>query len=119
MTARNCAVSFLEEAGRTSHVAIVARALGIPAIGQANGIVDLVDPDDEIIVDGSTGEIFVRPSQDLQKAYAEKDALLRQEAGAVCSTPRFAVCHQEWRHDQSQHQCGLDRGHAAPAGIRC
>ena len=62
----------LEEAGRTSHVAIVARALGIPAIGQANGIVDLVDPDDEIIVDGSTGEIFVRPSQDLQKAYAEK-----------------------------------------------
>jgi phosphotransferase system, enzyme I, PtsP len=62
----------LEEAGKTSHVAIVARALGIPAVGQANGIVDLVDPDDEIIVDGSTGEIFVRPSQDLQKAYAEK-----------------------------------------------
>jgi phosphotransferase system, enzyme I, PtsP len=62
----------LEEAGKTSHVAIVARALGIPAIGQADGIVDLVDPGDEIIVDGSTGEIFVRPSQDLQKAYAEK-----------------------------------------------
>jgi phosphotransferase system, enzyme I, PtsP len=62
----------LEEAGKTSHVAIVARALGIPAIGQASGIVDLIDPDDEIIVDGSTGEIFVRPSQDLQKAYAEK-----------------------------------------------
>lgn len=62
----------LEEAGKTSHVAIVARALGIPAIGQANGIVDLIDPDDEIIVDGSTGEIFVRPSSDLQKAYAEK-----------------------------------------------
>jgi phosphotransferase system, enzyme I, PtsP len=62
----------LEEAGKTSHVAIVARALGIPAIGQAKGIVDLIDPDDEIIVDGSTGEIFVRPSQDLQKAYAEK-----------------------------------------------
>ena len=62
----------LEEAGKTSHVAIVARALGIPAIGQANGIIDLIDPDDEIIVDGSTGEIFVRPSSDLQKAYAEK-----------------------------------------------
>jgi phosphotransferase system, enzyme I, PtsP len=62
----------LEEAGRTSHVAIVARALGIPAVGQAKGIVDLVDPDDEIIIDGNTGELFVRPSQDLQKAYAEK-----------------------------------------------
>jgi phosphotransferase system, enzyme I, PtsP len=62
----------LEEAGRTSHVAIVARALGIPAIGQANGLVDLVDPDDPIIVDGGTGEVFVRPSQELQKAYSEK-----------------------------------------------
>jgi phosphotransferase system, enzyme I, PtsP len=62
----------LEEAGRTSHVAIVARALGIPAVGQAKGIVDLVDPDDEIIIDGNTGELFVRPTQDLQKAYAEK-----------------------------------------------
>ena len=62
----------LEEAGKTSHVAIAARALGIPAIGQATGIVDLVDPGDEIIVDGSTGEIFVRPSPELEKAYGEK-----------------------------------------------
>jgi phosphotransferase system enzyme I (PtsP) len=62
----------LEEGGKTSHVAIVARALGIPAIGQAPGIVDLVDPDDEIIADGSAGEIFVRPSQELQRAYGEK-----------------------------------------------
>ncbi len=62
----------LEEGGATSHVAIVARALGIPAVGQVPGIVDLIDPDDDIIVDGSAGEIFVRPSQDLQRAYGEK-----------------------------------------------
>jgi phosphotransferase system, enzyme I, PtsP len=62
----------LEEGGKTSHVAIVARALGIPAIGQAPGLVDLVDPGDDIIVDGSAGEIFVRPSQELQRAYGEK-----------------------------------------------
>ncbi len=62
----------LEEGGRTSHVAIVARALGIPAIGQAEGLIDLVDTGSAIIVDGGTGEIFVRPSADLQKAYAEK-----------------------------------------------
>ena len=62
----------LEEGGRTSHVAIVARALGIPAVGQATGLIDLVDTGSPIIVDGGTGEIFVRPSPDLQKAYAEK-----------------------------------------------
>jgi phosphotransferase system, enzyme I, PtsP len=62
----------LEEGGKTSHVAIVARALGIPAVGRAEGLVDLVDPDNEIVIDGSTGEVFVRPSQELQRAYAEK-----------------------------------------------
>ena len=58
----------LEEGGRTSHVAIVARALGIPAIGQAEGLIDLVDTGSPDIVDGGTGEIFVRPSSDLQRA---------------------------------------------------
>jgi phosphotransferase system, enzyme I, PtsP len=62
----------LEEGGKTSHVAIVARALGIPAVGLAVGLIDLVDPGHDIIVDGGTGEVFVRPSQELQKAYAEK-----------------------------------------------
>ena len=62
----------LEEGGRTSHVAIVARALGIPAVGQAQGLIDLVDTGSTIIVDGGTGEVLVRPSGDLQKAYAEK-----------------------------------------------
>ncbi len=62
----------LEEGGKTSHVAIVARALGIPAVGRAEGLVDLVDPNNEIIIDGGAGEVFVRPSQELQRAYAEK-----------------------------------------------
>jgi phosphotransferase system enzyme I (PtsP) len=62
----------LEEGGKTSHVAIVARALGIPAVGQSEGLIDLVDTGSPIILDGGTGEVFVRPSADLQKAYAEK-----------------------------------------------
>ena len=62
----------LEEGGKTSHVAIVARALGIPAIGQATGIINLVDDGSSIIVDGGTGEVYVRPSVELEKSYAEK-----------------------------------------------
>ncbi|MBG1233543.1 phosphoenolpyruvate--protein phosphotransferase [Aestuariivirga litoralis] len=62
----------LEEGGKTSHVAIVARALGIPAVGQAEGVVNLVDEGNAIIVDGGTGEIFIRPSSELEKSYAEK-----------------------------------------------
>lgn len=62
----------LEEGGKTSHVAIVARALGIPAIGQAEGIINLVDEGTALVMDGGAGDIFIRPSAELEKSYAEK-----------------------------------------------
>jgi phosphotransferase system enzyme I (PtsP) len=62
----------LEEGGPNSHVAIVARALGIAATGQIDNATGLVDPGDAIIVDGSSGEIHVRPPPDIEAAYAEK-----------------------------------------------
>src|SRR5207237_6574270 len=45
----------LEEGGPTSHVPIVARALGIPTVGDIENATGLVEPEDAIIVDGSTG----------------------------------------------------------------
>ena len=62
----------LEEGAPTSHVAIVARAIGIPAVGQVANAVGLVDPLDAIIVDGDAGEMHARPMPDLERAYAEK-----------------------------------------------
>jgi phosphotransferase system enzyme I (PtsP) len=62
----------LEEAGATSHVAIVARALGIPTVGQAENVTSLADPGDAIIIDGATGEVHLRPTSDVENAYAEK-----------------------------------------------
>jgi phosphotransferase system, enzyme I, PtsP len=62
----------LEEAGETSHVAIVARALGIPAVGRVGGIVDIVDTGDPIIVDGQSGDVHVRPPSSIEQAYTEK-----------------------------------------------
>lgn len=62
----------LEEGGPTSHVTIVARALGIPAIGQVDDIVSLADTGDAIIIDGDGGEVYLRPAPDVENAYAEK-----------------------------------------------
>jgi phosphotransferase system enzyme I (PtsP) len=62
----------LEEGGPTSHVAIVARALGIASVGRAENIVSLVENGDAIIVDGVAGEVQVRPRPDVESAYAEK-----------------------------------------------
>ncbi|VAW00720.1 Phosphocarrier protein kinase/phosphorylase, nitrogen regulation associated [hydrothermal vent metagenome] len=62
----------LEDAGSNSHVAIVARALGIPVVGELDGIVELVDTGDDIIIDGSNGEAHVRPNGEVVEAYGEK-----------------------------------------------
>ena len=62
----------LEEGGPTSHVAIVARALGIAAVAQIENAVGLVDAGDAIIVDGTEGELHIRPPPDIQSAYGEK-----------------------------------------------
>src|SRR5690606_19449645 len=62
----------IEEGSGQSHVAIVARALGLAAVGQARGIVELVSTGDPIIVDAERGDIHVRPSTDIVTAYSDK-----------------------------------------------
>jgi phosphotransferase system enzyme I (PtsP) len=62
----------LEEGGPHSHVTIVARALGIPAIGDIDNATGLADPGDAVIVDGSTGDLHIRPLPDMEAAYAER-----------------------------------------------
>ncbi|MEI7803698.1 MAG: phosphoenolpyruvate--protein phosphotransferase [Hyphomicrobiales bacterium] len=62
----------LEEGGPTSHVAIVARALGIPAIGEIENATGLVEPGDAVIVDGATGDMHARPPVDIENAYGER-----------------------------------------------
>ncbi len=65
----------LEEGGPTSHIAIVARALGIPAVGEVSNATSLTEPGDAIIVDGAAGEVQIRPKPDVEAAYAEKARL--------------------------------------------
>ncbi|MFZ0495793.1 MAG: phosphoenolpyruvate--protein phosphotransferase [Methylocella sp.] len=65
----------LEESGALSHVAIVARALGIAAVGDVSNIVDLVEPGDAVIVDGISGDVHLRPPPDVEQSYAEKARL--------------------------------------------
>ena len=62
----------LEEGGYNSHVAIVARAMGIPAVGQAQGIIGKVEQGDAVIIDADSGELHIRPGQDVINAYSDK-----------------------------------------------
>lgn len=65
----------LEEGGPTSHIAIVARALGIPAVGEVVNATALVQSGDAVIVDGQAGEVQIRPQPDVENAYKDKARL--------------------------------------------
>ena len=62
----------LEDSGGQSHVAIVAKALGIAAVGNARGVMERVDHGNPIIVDADTGEVHIRPSSEVIAAYGDK-----------------------------------------------
>ena len=62
----------LEEGSATAHVTIVARALGIPCVGQLDSVLDLLKNGDPIIVDGTSGDVHLRPASDVENAYVDK-----------------------------------------------
>ncbi|WP_019962301.1 phosphoenolpyruvate--protein phosphotransferase [Woodsholea maritima] len=67
----------LEEGSPTGHAAIVAKALGIPMVGQVEGALDLLEDGDRVILDGETGVLHVRPLPEVTKAYEERMESLR------------------------------------------
>lgn len=58
----------LEEGSAASHAAIVARALQIPCVGRIMGVRDRLSEGDLVIVDGETGETYLRPRPDMLAA---------------------------------------------------
>ncbi|WP_232462622.1 phosphoenolpyruvate--protein phosphotransferase [Bordetella genomosp. 9] len=75
--------------GATSHTAIVARSMGVPAVVATGNVRELVRDGDMLIVDGAAGAVIVNPSpaildeyRERQRAYANERAelaLLRDE----------------------------------------
>ena len=68
----------LEEAAATSHVAIVARSMGLPMVASLDGIADNARAGDTIAVDGEMGEVHLRPAAEIVTAFEEKRAVLVQ-----------------------------------------
>ncbi len=61
-----------EIGGTTSHGALLARALGIPAVSGAADLVDEVRVGDQVVVDGTSGKVVVRPGAETLAAYQER-----------------------------------------------
>jgi phosphotransferase system enzyme I (PtsI) len=57
--------------GRTSHAAIVARSLGIPAVVALEDLTESVGSGDTVIVDGNRGIVIVNPDDETIQQYQE------------------------------------------------
>lgn len=57
--------------GRTSHTAIVARSLGIPAVVALEGLTETVSGGDTVIIDGNRGIVIVNPDDETIRQYEE------------------------------------------------
>lgn len=72
---RSKILAFVTDAGgRTSHTAILARSLGIPAIVGLESVTQLVSQGVPLIVDGTTGMMVIQPSSE-----SFRDYLLRKQ----------------------------------------
>ncbi len=70
-----------EVGGKTSHSAILARALEIPAVLSVQNITSLLKDGDTVIVDGSDGIAIANPGEDEILNYSEKrNAYLKEKA---------------------------------------
>jgi phosphotransferase system enzyme I (PtsP) len=80
----------LEEGSLTSHMVIVARAIGVPVIGKLHDIRHSVEDGEPILVDGDNGSIIIRPNRALLSGFEHRMAMSqkrRAEFAAAKSLP--------------------------------
>ncbi len=87
----------LEEGAANSHAGIVARAMGIPAIGGVTDVFNYIEQDDCAIIDAQTGELYLRPSPDILATFVNKKALFaerQQEYATLRDLPAKSIDQQ-------------------------
>src|SRR3982751_1724025 len=80
----------LEEGSLTSHMTIVARAIGVPVIGRLQDIRHSVEDGEAILVDGDNGSVIIRPTRQLVSGFEHRMGLSqrrRAEFAAVRALP--------------------------------
>ena len=97
--ARGAAGVVVEEGSAAGHAAILARALGIPAVAGVRGILEAAADGDSIIVDADDGaagqsacQVMLRPEQELRQVYARAaETRMARQAGWAALRDRPAA----------------------------
>ncbi|MFT8744245.1 MAG: phosphoenolpyruvate--protein phosphotransferase, partial [Lentilactobacillus hilgardii] len=84
--------------GRTSHSAIMSRTMEIPAVVGFQGSLADIKDGDQVIVDGLTGNVIVKPSNDEKNEYVEKIKKYRQANSQLTSFRNVATTSSDGKH---------------------
>jgi phosphotransferase system enzyme I (PtsP) len=76
--ARGIAGAVIEEGSPGGHAAILARALNLPVLGGARGMLEATEPGDDAVLDADEGLLILRPEAEVVETY-EHALLARQE----------------------------------------
>ncbi len=69
----------LEEGSLTSHMVIVARAMGVPVVGRLPDVRHIVEEGDTVLVDGDNGSVMIRPSKALLTGFEQRMTLSKKK----------------------------------------
>src|SRR5215469_8734253 len=82
--------------GPESHTAIMARALGLPAVLGVAGLLSDIDPGDTVVVDGTHGIVVLNPRRETVARYEEQQASIEREERQLARLKRLpAVTRDE------------------------
>ena len=84
----------IEEGSSAGHAAILARALGLPAVGGVRGVVDAAEAGDSAVLDAEEGQVILRPEAEVRQGYARAlDTRIQLEAGFAAQKGRPSQTH--------------------------
>lgn len=87
-----------EVGGKTSHSAILARALEVPAVLSIANVMEQVENEQEVAVDGFTGQVILQPSEQQKEEFQKKRELHLQEREALkrlIGKPTVTACGKQ------------------------
>lgn len=80
-----------EIGGSTSHIAIIAKALEIPAVLGVEGLLEDLEPGEQVVVDGQRGQVVIAPTQHRISLYTEEARGVAERRKSLFEVPKKAI----------------------------
>ncbi len=108
----------LEDAAATSHVAIVARSMGLALVSSVEGVGDAARNGDVIVVDGEAGEVHLRPMPEVVKTFEAKRELRANRVARFAAVRDLPAVTRDGVHIKLMMNAGLmlDMEHLKESG---